>query len=92
MSIITLGDKTSYEGAGYINYGSSLNTGTVPARADTPSGFEYTPGGSGHVTWSQNQNPTWKLNSEAIGPNAEAEISQRTISEEPMVHSLTLVL
>ena len=34
-----------------------------------------------------NQTKTWTLNADAIGPNVDAQISQRTISEEPMVRS-----
>lgn len=39
----------------------------------------------GRITWAVNATPSWQLNSEAIGPNAQAQIDQRLISEEPMV-------
>lgn len=72
MSVITLADRTSYEGRGYTSFG-----------------YEYDPGPTGRITWAMNKTETWQLNAGAIGPNAAAEISQRLISEEPMVSCRT---
>lgn len=49
------------------------------------SGVEYDPGPDGRITWSVGENPSWELKASAIGPNVAAEISQRPISQEPMV-------
>lgn len=56
----------------------------------TTFGYEYEPGSDGHITWAVNATPSWTLNSEAIGPDPEAQISQRLISEEPMSIILNL--
>ncbi|KAM0791358.1 hypothetical protein ACM66B_005825 [Microbotryomycetes sp. NB124-2] len=58
----------------------------------TTFGFEYDPGADGRITWAVNATPSWQLNSDAIGPNAEAQISQRLISEEPMAMILNLAI
>jgi hypothetical protein len=52
------------------------------------AGFEYytnpTARTSGHITWISEGEESWTLYPAAIGPNAETNISQRLISEEPM--------
>lgn len=58
----------------------------------TNFGYEYDPGPAGRITWAMNKTATWQLNAAAIGPNAPAGISQRLISEEPMVSDMTLFL
>lgn len=40
--------------------------------------------GNNYITWVANGKPSWTLPSEAIGPDAGADIGQRLISEEPM--------
>ena len=52
-------------------------------------GFEYWSDpkhrNDGYITWYYNNQKTWKATANIVGPNAEAGISQRLISEEPMV-------
>jgi beta-glucanase (GH16 family) len=50
--------------------------------------FEYTPGAKGDVSWFIGQNPTWKIDARAIGPNGN--IGQRVIPTEPMYPILNL--
>ncbi|GFZ52315.1 Beta-glucan synthesis-associated protein KRE6, partial [Saitozyma sp. JCM 24511] len=51
-------------------------------------GFEYYTNPkartSGHITWVSEGEKSWTLYPAAIGPNAETNISQRLIPEEPM--------
>jgi len=48
-------------------------------------GFEYHPDReNGYITWQANGQPAWTITSSAIGPDADAQISNRLISEEPM--------
>ncbi|ORY89409.1 family 16 glycoside hydrolase, partial [Leucosporidium creatinivorum] len=54
----------------------------------TTFGFEYEKDKA--ITWAVNATPSWQLSAAAIGPNAEAQISQRLISEEPMSIILNL--
>jgi len=42
----------------------------------------------GYITWFYDQHPTWTVTAAAIGPNAQSQVSQRLIPEEPMVRSL----
>ena len=44
--------------------------------------FYYTPGPKGNVIWSVADEPVWKLDARAIGPNGN--VGQRTIPQEPM--------
>ncbi|BGP13216.1 hypothetical protein JCM10213v2_001135 [Rhodosporidiobolus nylandii] len=57
-------------------------------RGYTSYGFEYDPGPDGRITWAVNATQTWTLHSSAIGPSEEAQISQRPISEEPIILNL----
>lgn len=54
----------------------------------TSFGFEYEKNEA--ITWAVNATPSWQLTAASIGPNAEAQISQRLISEEPMSIILNL--
>ncbi|TIB38904.1 hypothetical protein E3P86_01376 [Wallemia ichthyophaga] len=47
-------------------------------------GFEYTPGPAGDIKWSVGGEVRWTMEAAAVGPDATTDISQRTISEEPM--------
>jgi len=48
-------------------------------------GFEYHPDReNGYITWQTDGQPAWTITSNAIGPDAQAEISNRLVSEEPM--------
>lgn len=53
-----------------------------------PSGFEYytNPSArtSGHITWVADGVKSWTMYPAAVGPNADSQVSQRLISEEPM--------
>ncbi|KAH9819192.1 family 16 glycoside hydrolase [Melampsora americana] len=77
VSVVTTTDQTAYQGTGG-NF--------------QKFGFEYTPGNSGSITWSAGDNPTWTLTPGAIGPNKVTQISQRTISTEPMYIILNLAI
>lgn len=39
----------------------------------------------GYVSWFQNDRPTWTINTAAVGADGRVQISERIISEEPMV-------
>ncbi|ORY55166.1 family 16 glycoside hydrolase [Leucosporidium creatinivorum] len=75
MSLNTLTDDTSFDGAGYTSYG-----------------YEYDPGPNGRITWAINGSQTWELNASAMGPDEEAQIGQRLVSEEPMYITLNLAI
>ncbi|PWN32148.1 concanavalin A-like lectin/glucanase [Meira miltonrushii] len=55
-------------------------------------GFEYKPGGTpdAYVTWTKDSQPMWKMSTEAIGPNVQTEIGQRTVPPEPLYIILNL--
>lgn len=44
--------------------------------------FEYTPGSDGDITWFVGDTPTWKVTSDALGPNGN--IGRRPIPNEPL--------
>ncbi|KAG0146830.1 hypothetical protein CROQUDRAFT_43782 [Cronartium quercuum f. sp. fusiforme G11] len=76
LSGITMTDGTSYEGKGYQTFG-----------------FEYVKGyhdDGGRVTWAYNGQETWSIYAQAIGANADTEISARPVSMEPMYVILNL--
>jgi len=57
-------------------------------------GFEYW-GGTGkdaYITWYVGGQPTWTLTGDAFPPNAQTEISNRLISEEPMYLMMNLFI
>ena len=39
----------------------------------------------GYVTWYSNGQPSWQMTEATVGPNSQSQVSQRLISEEPMV-------
>lgn len=47
---------------------------------------------NGFITWAMNGQPTYQMTATAIGPDANAEISQRLISREPMVRNSIFVI
>ncbi|WVQ63753.1 uncharacterized protein L199_001906 [Kwoniella botswanensis] len=47
-------------------------------------GFEYAPGADGYITWINNAKKAWTIRGAAMGPNDEAMVGQRLVSEEPM--------
>ncbi|GAA5887428.1 hypothetical protein JCM6882_002525 [Rhodosporidiobolus microsporus] len=75
---------------------ASLNTITDNTSFDgkgyTSYGFEYDPGPEGRITWAINASETWQLNANAFPPNADTEIGQRNIAEEPMYIILNLAI
>ena len=61
---------------------SNLNNQWYDGNAYQVYAFEYTPGGSGDITWFVGQDATWRMTGDALGPNGN--IDQRIIPEEPM--------
>ncbi|CAA7261393.1 unnamed protein product [Cyclocybe aegerita] len=59
-----------------------------------PYGFEYWSDrhnrDDGYITWYYDGQPTWTATSASVGPDTEARISGRLISEEPMYVILNL--
>ncbi|WWD21278.1 hypothetical protein CI109_105762 [Kwoniella shandongensis] len=47
-------------------------------------GFEYAPGPNGYITWVSDNKKVWTVRGAAMGPNSEAQVGQRLVSEEPM--------
>lgn len=86
-----------YTGAVYQQAASAITATDVDAYQDAEGtfsayGFEYWPstGSDGFITWYSGGEPAWTLTSEAVGPNAESEVGQRTIATEPMSIVLNL--
>ncbi|PWN95541.1 SKN1-domain-containing protein [Tilletiopsis washingtonensis] len=58
-------------------------------------GFEYVPGlesDGAYITWYLDGKLAWRMNAAAVGADARAQISARTIPEEPMYLILNLAL
>lgn len=53
----------------------------------TTYGYEYKPGNDGYVTWFNNAQRAWTLNSAALEPDPLTEIQRRPVPQEPMVCS-----
>jgi beta-glucan synthesis-associated protein KRE6 len=72
VSAVTSVDSQFYGGNEYATYG-----------------FEYWSDPKnrqdGYVTWYSDGQPSWKMTEATIGPNSRSQVSQRLISEEPMV-------
>ena len=72
VSAVTNVDSQVYGGNAYATYG-----------------FEYWSDQNnrqdGYVTWYSNGQPAWKATAATVGPNSQTQVSQRLISEEPMV-------
>lgn len=47
-------------------------------------GFEYQRGDSGYISWVNKGKPAWTVRGAAMGPNAQAGVSQRPVPMEPM--------
>ena len=75
VSAVSPTDARAYElgGRGFASYGVE----TWPGGAGRPE--------EGFMTWQVGSRETWTLNAAAVGPNAETEIGQRLVSQEPMV-------
>lgn len=68
------------------------DTTSYEGRGYASFGYEYDPGPAGRITWAVNETATWRLNANAMGPNADAGIGQRIVSEEPMSINLNLAI
>jgi energy-coupling factor transporter transmembrane protein EcfT len=96
-SLITVtGDKTSYEGAGYSTFGSSVPSLLLLFLLTFFSAaFEYSSGPDGSITWFVNDEPTWTLEAAALGPDDSVngtQVSQRLLSVEPMSININLAI
>lgn len=58
----------------------------------TTYGFEYKPGNDGYITWFNNALTAWTVNSNAMAPDPQTQISRRPFPMEPMVSSRTPLL
>jgi len=47
-------------------------------------GFEYAPGDDGYIRWISDNKQSWMIRAAGMGPNAEAQVSQRPVPYEPM--------
>jgi hypothetical protein len=90
----TITKFNTYKGGVYQQAASAVSYITSDKYDDqgyAPYGFEWWSNPShrseGYVTWYSNGNPTWTATSASIGPDSTTQISQRLISEEPMVKS-----
>ena len=61
-----------------------------------PYGFEYWSNQKnpqdGYITWYSNGQPSWQMTAATVGPNSLSEVSQRLVSEEPMVSHFCVYL
>ena len=64
--------------SGLTNLNNDWYDGNKYAQYD----FYYTPGPEGNIIWTVGDQPVWKLDARAIGPNGN--IGQRVIPTEPM--------
>ncbi|EAL19980.1 hypothetical protein CNBF3070 [Cryptococcus deneoformans B-3501A] len=53
-------------------------------------GMEYAPGADGYITWVNDNKKAWTVRGAAMGPNKEAGVDQRLVTEEPMYMVLNL--
>jgi beta-glucan synthesis-associated protein KRE6 len=70
--------------SGVSDTNQNCYTGT-PGGCYTAYGFEYAPGNDGYITWVNDAKPAWTLMGAGMGPDSNAQISQRPIPQEPMV-------
>lgn len=79
LSALTLVDNQNYNNNGYATYGFELWS--------DPSDRA-----SGYVTWYANGQPSWQVTAASMGPDSITQVSQRLISEEPMVSYYYILL
>ena len=72
VSAVTEVDSQFYAGNGYSAYGFEIWS-DENNRDD------------GYVTWYSNGQKSWTMTAATVGPNPLSEVSQRLVSEEPMV-------
>lgn len=61
---------------------TNLNNNWYDGKDYSVYNFYYIPGASGSVIWTVGDEPVWKLDARAIGPNGN--VGQRVIPQEPM--------
>ena len=61
---------------------TNLNNKWYDGKAYSSYSFYYVPGAKGTITWTVADEPVWKLDARAIGPNGN--VGQRVIPMEPM--------
>ena len=61
---------------------TNLNNQWYDGKEYASYSFYYQPGSKGSITWTVADEPVWKLDARAIGPNGN--IGQRVIPQEPM--------
>lgn len=74
VSAVTYIDDINYNNTGYASYGYEM--WSDPKNRD-----------DGYITWFSQGKPSWKVTSASLGPDSVSQVSQRLISEEPMVSS-----
>jgi len=77
VSAVTDIPDDKYDDQGYAPY--AFEWWSNPSRRD-----------EGYITWYSNGQQTWSATSASVGPDSITQISQRLVSEEPMVNSNTL--
>lgn len=90
-------ELNSYTGAVYQQAASGLVQTKREVYEDSGAtfdtwGYEYKPGGlpGSYITWMNSGKAMWRLNAQAMSPNAATEIGQRLIPPEPMYILLNL--
>ncbi|KAL0247765.1 hypothetical protein I308_103843 [Cryptococcus tetragattii IND107] len=85
----------SYMGSVYQQATSGLSLTNQDCYTDESGcfavyGMEYAPGGDGYITWVNDNKKAWTIHGAAMGPNEEAGVNQRPVTEEPMYMILNL--
>ena len=82
----------SYKGAQYqqaVSAVTDINNSNYNDQGYSTQGFEWWSDPNnrqdGYITWFADGQPSWKMTAATIGPDANTEISQRLVPEEPMV-------
>lgn len=78
-------EANAYQGGQFqeaVSALSTLNNDWYDGKAYQTYAFEYEPGAGGYITWYIGDEPTWKMEGNAIGPNGN--IGQRVVPQEPM--------
>ena len=61
---------------------TNLNNDWYDGKAYASYSFHYTTGNKGAITWTVADEPVWKLDAKALGPNGN--VGQRPIPKEPL--------
>ena len=72
VSGVSTVDGVNYNNNGYATYG--FEYWSNPSKRD-----------EGYVTWFSQGKKSWAITADSIGPDTVSQVSQRLISEEPMV-------